>query len=117
MTNHPIESCLGNGINLRMQVKKKTSYTLNWNVSAFQGSVCIVPPWQIKFGFNPRIKIERSNGLKVVAMLFTSDGQERFYNKELQKRQFEYHRGGKLRPARPVPMDALKVIMFQVITT
>lgn len=39
---------------------------------------------------------------------------QRFHDKELHKKQFEYHRGGKIRPARPTPVDTLDVIMFQV---
>lgn len=56
----------------------------------------------------------RANHLGVLAATFTSDGQERFRNKELHKRHFEYHHGGKMRPARPTPVDNLDVIMFQV---
>lgn len=57
---------------------------------------------------------QRANHLRVLAATFTSDGQERFRNKELHKRHFEYHHGGKMRPARPTPVDNLDVIMFQV---
>ena len=57
---------------------------------------------------------QSANRLQVLAATFTSDGQERFRNKELHKRHFEYHHGGKMRPARPTPVDNLDVIMFQV---
>nr|PNR35675.1 hypothetical protein PHYPA_021525 [Physcomitrium patens] len=64
-----------------------------------------------------RIICSRRSGTRsgAVASLFTSDGQERFYNKELHKRQFEYHRGGRMRPARPVPVDNSNIILFQVV--
>ena len=61
-----------------------------------------------------RCSKRRANHLQVLAATFTSDGQERFRNKELHKRHFEYHHGGKMRPARPTPVDNLDVIMFQV---
>jgi hypothetical protein len=42
-------------------------------------------------------------------------GHERFDGKEMHKRLFEYHKGGKTRPARPIPVDNLDVLLFQVL--
>jgi hypothetical protein len=40
-------------------------------------------------------------------------GDERFHGKEMHKRRFEYHKGGLTRPARPIPVDNLDVLLFQ----
>lgn len=87
-----------------LQQKKQPARTMpgpGWNRSVSPG----------------RIICSRRSGTRsgAVASLFTSDGQERFYNKELHKRQFEYHRGGRMRPARPVPVDNSNIILFQVV--
>ncbi len=42
-------------------------------------------------------------------------GYERFDGKEMHKRLFEYHKGGQTRPARPIPVDNLDVLLFQVL--
>jgi hypothetical protein len=42
-------------------------------------------------------------------------GDERFHGKEMHKRRFEYHKGGQTRPARPIPVDNLDVLLFQVL--
>jgi hypothetical protein len=42
-------------------------------------------------------------------------GHERFDGKEMHKRLFEYHKGGQTRPARPIPVDNLDVLLFQVL--
>jgi len=88
---------------------------LKSQVSKFQGLIHSALPFRMKL--NLKINGKHSKNLQVFSALFTSDGQERFYNKELRKCQFKYHRSGKMRPARPHHLDTLKVIMFQVKTS
>ncbi|KAH9532111.1 hypothetical protein CY35_19G072200 [Sphagnum magellanicum] len=44
---------------------------------------------------------------------YKEGGHERFQGKEMHKRRFEYHKGGQTRPARPIPVDNLDVLLFQ----
>jgi hypothetical protein len=46
---------------------------------------------------------------------YKEGGHERFQGKEMHKRRFEYHKGGQTRPARPIPVDNLDVLLFQVL--
>ncbi|KAG0574921.1 hypothetical protein KC19_VG303000 [Ceratodon purpureus] len=112
MSTQPLGSTVGDRLISKILLNQKINQKQNGKVGTCQDLLHGILPLQIKsnFGLYPRI---RMGHLNVQSMLFTCDGQERFYNKELHKRQFEYHRGGKMRPARPVPVDALKVIMFQ----
>lgn len=112
MATHPFENMLV--VNTKSLLKSNAIDAMNINDH--------LPTFQ-RFLLPSRVKLKSNkiiNGIKksqVIATFYTSDGQERFYNKELHKCQFEYHRGGKMRPARPNPVDTLKVIMFQVINT
>jgi len=87
---------------------------LRSHVSKFQGLLHSALPFCMKL--NLKNTGNHSRNMQVCTAMFTSDGQERFYNKELHKCQFKYHRSGKMRPARPHRLDTLKVIMFQVKT-